>query len=415
MSGVQRHDVAVVGAGVVGAALALALARERFEVAIVEPREPARFDASAAHDLRVYAVSPASVALLERLGVWDAVRAARACPYAHMRVWERDERDELHFDAPLVGTRELGFIVEDTVLRSVLWNALAAEPRIARVCPGSVTGFEAAATASTRTSVPRARLGLASGGALEPRLVVAADGVASPLRALAGIESETQSYGARAIVANVRTRKPHEHTAWQRFTPDGPLAFLPLCDGGSSIVWSVRDARADTLLALDDAHFRAALTDAFGSRLGAVESSSARIAFPLRLQLAKRYAAQRVALVGDSAHAVHPLAGQGLNLGLLDASALAETLAGANAAGEDFGSAGVLERYQRWRLSDNAIAARTFDLLDGLFRSDFPLLPALRRFGMGALDRFAPLKRELALHASGFAGRVPALSRRPSA
>jgi len=393
-----RCDVAVVGAGVVGAATALALARAGRDVVVVEPRAPEAFDTSRPHDLRTYAISPASAALLERLGAWSSVIAARACAYATMRVWEQDAGDELRFDASLVGEAQLGWIVEDGLLRHVLWQRLLEEARVTLL----TTNVEGLARDGD------AALTLADHRRVLAKLVVAADGAASPLRRAAGIAATTQSYGERAIVANVCTENSHEHTAWQRFTRDGPLAFLPLSNGECSIVWSVKDATADALLAKDDDEFRAALGVAFQHRLGAVTATSKRVALPLRLILAPEYTGERFALVGDAAHAVHPLAGQGLNLGLLDASALAECVG----RDGDPGEGTKLRDYARWRTGDNAVAARSFDLLDGLFRSDVPGIGLLRRMGMGAVSRLTPIKRELALHAAGFAGRVPILSRR---
>jgi ubiquinone biosynthesis UbiH/UbiF/VisC/COQ6 family hydroxylase len=215
------------------------------------------------------------------------------------------------------------------------------------------------------------------------------------------------------VVAHVRTARSHEDTAWQRFTPQGTLALLPLADGRVSVVWSLKDARATSVLALEDAGFRAAITAASDARLGEVLDTTPRAAYPLRLQLARSYAGARLALVGDAAHVFHPLAGQGLNLGLLDAAALVEVLAGAARAREDLGAAAVLGRYARWRQGDVARAARAFEWLDGLFRSDVGPLPWLRRTGLSLVQRSGPLRRELALHASGFAGRVPELARRP--
>lgn len=394
-----RCDVAVVGAGVVGAAVALALAQAGRDVAVVEPRAPADFSTAQPHDLRTYAVSPASAALLGRLGAWRDVLAARACAYRTMRVWESDASDELRFDAALIGEPQLGWIVEDALLRHVLWQMLAATSRVELVSPATVAGLARDGNAT---------LALAEGGRISARLVVAADGAASPLRKLAGMAASTASYGERAIVANVRTEASHEATAWQRFTRDGPLAFLPLSNGECSIVWSVKDATADALLAKDDDAFRAALGESFQHRLGAVTATSKRAALPLRLTLAAEYCGPRFALVGDAAHAVHPLAGQGLNLGLLDAGALAECIGGDG----DPGDPAKLRDYARWRRSENAVAARSFDLIDGLFRSDVPGIGLLRRFGLGAVAKLAPIKREFALHAAGFAGRVPALSRR---
>jgi ubiquinone biosynthesis UbiH/UbiF/VisC/COQ6 family hydroxylase len=399
-----RVDVLVAGGGVVGAALALALARERLDVALVETRGPPPFDPTEV-DLRVFAVSPASTAFLSRLGAWPRIAALRVSPYTRMRVWEQGAADELTFDAALVGAPELGHIVEDRVLRAGLWAALEAEPAVRRACPARVVRCEPGAG--------DVRVELDDGTRWRARLVVAADGAHSPLREGAGMDLETMPYGERAVVAHVRTERPHEATAWQRFTPAGPLAFLPLADGRVSVVWSLKDARATSVLALDDDAFMAALTEASDARLGRVLDTSRRAAFPLRMQLARRYAAPRLALVGDAAHTVHPLAGQGLNLGLLDAAALAEVLGNAAGARGDLGAPAVLARYERWRRGEVARAAHAFGLLDGLFRSDFGPLPILRRAGMGLVQRIVPLKREFALHASGFAGRVPALARRP--
>jgi 2-octaprenyl-3-methyl-6-methoxy-1,4-benzoquinol hydroxylase/2-octaprenylphenol hydroxylase len=420
VSAVERCDVVVAGAGIVGAAAALALARGGLDVVVTEPRAPAPFDPAAPYDLRVFAVSPASVALLARLGVWPRVVAARASAYAHMRVWERDGADEIGFDAPLIGEEQLGWIVEDRVLRDALWRALETEPRVTRLAPATVSALDVTASA--------VRVGLADGRTLRTRLVVAADGADSPVRALAGLATGGAPYRERAVVANVRTERPHQATAWQRFTPEGPLAFLPLAGAAaaatavatdrnqpghdSSIVWSLPDPRAAAVLALDDDAFRAALAQAFDARLGAVVATSPRAAFPLRLQLADRYVGPRVALVGDAAHVVHPLAGQGLNLGLQDAAALAEVVSGAAQDRKDVGELGVLRRYDAWRRGDSAIAARTFDALDRLFRSELPALPWLRRTGMGLVGRATPFRRMFALHASGWAGRVPALQKR---
>ena len=424
-----RCDVAVAGGGAIGCALALALARDGCEVALLEPKPPAPFDASAPHDLRTYALSPASIAQLTRLGAWGGVLERRASPYARMEVWADDAARGIAFDAALVGEPMLGAIVEDRALRDALWQAVLGEPRIAT---------HAASVSSLEADARRVRLGLDDGTAIDALLAVAADGGQSRVRALAGLDAVVTVGGAsaptgaapvgaeapptmrgsrllapreaqRALVANVRTTRPHQATAWQRFTPDGPLAFLPLSNGESSIVWSVREARAQSLLALDDAAFASELADAFQHRLGDVVPVSPRASFPLAPMHAQRYASTRVALVGDAAHVVLPLAGQGLNLGLLDAAALAEVLADARS---DPGDAAALERYARWRRADNALSANAFLALDRLFRAEAPGVAWLRATGLALADRIAPLKRELALQASGFAGRVPTLSRR---
>lgn len=395
-------DVLVVGGGVVGGALALALDQQRLRVAVVETRAPEAFDPGLV-DLRVFAVSPASAALLSRLGVWPRVQALRASPYAHMRVWEQGRADELSFEAGLVGARHLGHIVEDRVLRAAVWAALQERPAIATACPARVERIDARGAASEAL--------LDDGRRLRARLVVAADGAWSPLRDGAGIALDAQPYGERAVVAHVATERDHEATAWQRFTPEGTLALLPLSDGRSSVVWSLDDARATEVLALDDAAFCAAVGQAFDLRLGRVTATTARAAFPLRRQLARRYVAPRLALVGDAAHVFHPLAGQGLNLGLLDAAALAELLGEAAPGRADPGAPALLESYDAWRRGEAARAARAFEWIDRTFRSRAGALGLLRRAGLGMVQQLRPLKREFALHASGFAGRVPVLAR----
>jgi len=396
-----RHDVAIAGGGAIGAALALALAKEGCEVALIEPQAPAAFDPSAPHDLRAYALSPASIALLERLGVWRDVVTRRVSPYATMKVWSDDMSRGIAFDAKLIGETKLGAIVEDRALRDALWQRVVASPRIV-LHAAALERFEALRT--------HARLALAGGTSVDAALAVAADGARSTLRTLAGLDATASDPHQRAIVANVRTERPHEATAWQRFTEHGPLAFLPLSNGECSIVWSVPEAVATELLALDDAAFRARLGSAFQHRLGEIVESSKRLAFPLSSMNAPRYVGERVALVGDAAHVVLPLAGQGLNLGLLDAAALVEVLR--DAPDRDAGAAEALERYERWRKPDNARAAQTFVALDRLFRAPTSAIAWIRGTGLVIADHIAPLKREIALQASGFGGRVPALSQR---
>lgn len=397
-----RVDIAVVGGGAVGAALALALDQTGFTVSLVEARVPAAFE-PAHHDPRVYALSPASLALLARIGVRDALAGLRASPYRRMHVWQDEPARGIGFDAALIGERDLGWIVEDAALRQVLWDALARSRVDIRV-PARVERFEPAGN--------DARLALDAGSPIRASLVVAADGADSPLRALAGLAVEPEPYGESGVVAHVRTEGPHQATAWQRFTREGPLAFLPLLDGRSSIVWSVRDALARELLRLPEVEFAARVAEAFQHHLGAVELAGERLAFPLRLQLARRWVGPRVALAGDAAHAVHPLAGQGLNLGFLDAGALVATLVEAREGRADLGAPATLRAYERWRQGDAVIAARAFDLIDGLFRSDVPGLPWLRGTGLALVDRLVPVKREFAWHAAGFAGRVPPLCAR---
>ncbi|HEX6834884.1 MAG TPA: UbiH/UbiF/VisC/COQ6 family ubiquinone biosynthesis hydroxylase [Rudaea sp.] len=386
-------DVAIVGAGMVGAALALALAREGFDVALVESRAPAPWQREDEVDLRVVALAPSSIALFERLDVWTSIAAARACAYRRMHVWDALAPGALTFDAADDGLASLGSIVENRLIQHVLWQAVERDARISLRCPACVLATEASDAVRT--------LELEDGSRIAARLVVAADGADSALRTLAGIATHDRDYVQRAVVAHVGTERPHESTAWQRFLPEATLAFLPLADGRSSIVWSAPQAEAERLLALDEAAFRAELGSAFDFRLGPITSTTARAAFPLRLKLADRYVAPRFALVGDAAHVVHPLAGQGVNLGLRDVDELCGVLVDARTARRDIASETALRRYERRRRSDNAIAARSFDAIQRVFGASSLPLATLRGAGLELVDRIAPLKRLFARHAAG--------------
>ena len=386
-------DVAVVGGGMVGAAAALALARAGFSTALLEARAPAAWDADAEVDLRVVGLAPSSVMLLDELGVWASIREARAGPYSHMHVWDAESGAAIDFDAAGEGRDRLGYIVENNLVQWMLWQALEAAG-VRRMCPVAVQGFEA--------REDRIQLELADGGTLAAGVLVAADGAASPLRQLAGIGTRGRDYAQRAVVAHVATERPHENTAWQRFLPGGPLALLPLADGRSSVVWSLPEAEARRVLALDEQGFRDELGVASDFRLGRIVAATPRAAFPLKLQLAERYQADRFVLLGDAAHAVHPLAGQGVNLGLRDVAELRDTLVDARAAGRDIGAVHVLRRYARRRRSADTLDALGFDALARIYAWQSPALVAARSVGVRLLDRLAPLKRKLSEHAAGF-------------
>ena len=272
-----RLDVAVAGGGVVGAACALALARAGLDVALVEARPVPRWLAEQP-DLRVYALAPDNAALLDALGVWPQVVRARAQPYRKMRVWDAGGGDELAFDAATLARDELGWIVENGLLVDRLWAALVAAG-VQVHCPARVQGME--------QDEAGVRLQLDDGTRLEARVAVAADGGASELRRLAGLDVDAHDYGQRGVVAFIETADPHQETAWQRFLPTGPLALLPFTQGRSSIVWTLPEAEAQRVLALDDAAFALELTDASAARLGRAQPVSERAAFPLRRQLVR--------------------------------------------------------------------------------------------------------------------------------
>ncbi|MBL6749903.1 MAG: FAD-dependent monooxygenase [Nevskia sp.] len=385
----QDYEVVVVGGGPVGAAAALALAREGFRVALVERQAAAPAFDPADYDLRMYAISAQSQQFLQQLGAWAGIAAARACAYRGMRVWQRGPEHALCFDAAEAGRAELGWIVEHSLIVQALRERLDGVDLIA-----------GATVATVRFEAGGAALHLADGRRLQARLVLAADGADSQLRQMAGIESAGWSYAHRAIVCHVSTARPHQHIAWQRFLRSGPLAFLPLADGRSSIVWSAEPPLAAELLALDDAAFCARLAEAAEHALGEVVGTTRRIAFPLRLAHARDYVRAGLALVGDAAHVIHPMAGQGVNLGLADAQCLVCTLAAARTAGRDCWSLRTLQRYARERKAANLEMQALTEALYRGFRLPLPGLRAALGLGMEALNRAAPLKSWLAGRAS---------------
>ena len=349
-----RLDIAIVGGGVVGAACALSLAKLGLEVALIEGREPAHWSAGTP-DLRVYAFAPDNAALLDGLGVWDSVRSARAQPYRRMRVWDASGGGELSFDADMLGRDQLGWIVENNLLADRLWAALPAAG-VRLHCPARVESMEQDPSTSSGQA-GGVRLRLDDGTRVEAQIAIAADGADSTLRQLAGLHVSSHDYQQRGVVAFVETEKPHELTAWQRFLPGGPLAFLPFVDGRSSIVWTLPNDEADRVLALNDEAFDRELTGAFEARLGQVRVVSTRAAVPLRRQLADAYVSGKVLLVGDAAHVVHPLAGQGVNLGLRDVARLRDSIADAQSRRVDWSTPHRLPRWSRECRSENAAAA----------------------------------------------------------
>ena len=392
-------DVVVAGGGVVGAATALMLAREGLQVALVEPRAPTPWQREE-RDLRVYAFAPDNAGLLEELAAWPGVLASRVQPYRGMRVWDAGGGDALTFDADTLGQPQLGWIIENNVLVDALWRLLPAAG-VRLHCPARIETLQ-----QDDTGV---RVGLDDGLVLEARLAIAADGGQSALRTLAGIGTTRHDYQQQGVVAFVASEKPHRDTCWQRFLTTGPVALLPFNDAGDaalrgrlgSIVWTLPDADAQRLRDAEPAQFEAALADAFGGELGGFRLQSARVAFPLQRQLAATHLAGRVLLLGDAAHVVHPLAGQGVNLGLRDVAALREHVRSAKARGGDIASRSRLARWARGRRSENAVNAHAFETINRVYSNDALLPTLLRGHALGLAGKLPPLARALWRHAAG--------------
>lgn len=390
MSTTARCEIAVVGGGVIGAAMALVLSRAGFDVRLLDRgTRPEPFN-ERQYDPRVYAISPGSAAFLDQLGVWKTIAAARVSPYERMRVWERVPERALQFSAADVAMPQLGWIVEQQLLLDALWQAL----------PAAVPQAGTAVT-DARLEEGGSLLRMAGGRDLQARLVISAEGREARLRELAGIEAQGWSYAQTALVSHVRTSRPHGRCALQRFLKGGPLAFLPLADGRRSIVWSLPPAEAERLLAADPDSFHKELAAAAQFEVGAIDESSPRFVFPLRLMHAQRYAAPGFALVGDSAHSIHPLAGQGANLGFADAQTLAQQLTEARDAGRDWSSLRVLQRYQRHRRGANLEMLALTDSLQRAFDGSVPGLPALLGAGLQLVQGFGPARELLVRRAIG--------------
>lgn len=395
----DRCDVLVSGAGAAGAVTALALAKAGFSVTVVETREPP--PAEAALDLRVVALSPASIQLLTRLDLWP-LPPGKASPYRTMEVTGSAGTGRLVFDAADIAQPALGAIVEMRALQARAFDALRA--RVALRVPERITEVRAGDDAIEAT--------LSGGARLRARLLVVAEGEHSGLRESLGITTRGRDYASAGIVCHLATEMPNPGIAFQRFGPGGPLAFLPLAEGHSSLVWTRPQAEVPALMELSDADFAARLLTASAGRFGTVRVASARAAFPLRLALADDVIAARTVLIGDAAHRVHPLAGLGLNLGLQDAGALADVLDAARLRDRDIGGRATLKRYQAWRQSDAEATAGVVDAIERGFRAgDESALPRWLQRGLGWLDAVAPAKTLLARAACGQVGRVPSLMR----
>jgi len=403
-------DVAIVGGGPVGACAAALLARGAaggsgaLRVALLEPGAPAPLPADAPLEARVVALSRASEHILTRAGAWPRIRGPRLSPYERMRIWHEsvapDSEQALVFDAADAGEPNLGFIVENRLLQTALLGAFTDAG--GHLEPAQLNALE----------ITDAGVNLStSGRVLSARLVVGADGAQSTVRRAAGLTADVSDYHQTAIVASVATARPHQATAWQRFMHDGTLAFLPLADGTSSLVWSADDELAAGLLGATASAFAQQLDRASDLALGSTRLVSERTSFPLRRLAAQRYVAQRVALVGDAAHVVHVLAGQGVNLGLMDAAALAQLVLAAAGQREDPGALGVLRAYERWRKSEVAVMSTAIDAFDRLLAHGSGPLARVAQRGLSWVNRSQELRRLFIRRALGMSGELPQAAR----
>ena len=403
----RRHDfdVIIVGGGMVGACLAALIARDErlsaWRVAVVEPATP-RAPQEGVVDLRVSALSRASERILRHAGAWGALEAS-ACPYSEMVVWDAagrlDGRDTLRFSAAEAGEPNLGYIAENQRVQWALYQS-----QHVREVTHLRAGLE-----SLEFDDAAARVVLSDGRRYDCALVVGADGGQSRTRQLCGIGRAGWSYGQVAVVAHLRTERPHRDTAWQRFLPDGPIAFLPLGDGRVSLVWTTSPADAEALQAMEPEAFARRVTEASDRVLGDVQLDSARAGLPLALWHSREYVRSRLALAGDAAHTIHPLAGQGVNLGFLDCASLVEVLGDAVAAGDDPFELRALRRYERWRRSENALMLGVCDTINRLFTQKSVAVAGARRAGMALVAGQPLARRALVQRALGLAGDLPAL------
>ena len=399
-------DLLIVGGGLNGPVTALAAAKWGFRSVVIDAL-PRATRQDAAFDGRAYALALTSVRLLDAIGIWSDV-AQQAQPMLRIKVTDGRAGEGpapwmLDFDHAEIEEGPMGHMVEDRHLRAALLAAMEAEPLIEEISGERVT--------AQATTGARARLTLASGRELTGRVILGCDGRQSGTADRAGLRRIGWGYGQSALVCAVRHELPHEGTAHQFFMPGGPLAILPLRDNRSAIVWSETTARAEALAAMDDTAFLAALRPPFGSFLGEIALEGQRFAYPLGLTLATEFVAPRVALVGDAAHGLHPIAGQGLNAGLRDVAALVEVLRDARGRGEDIGSLAALKPYQTWRRFDAVSLALATDTFNRLFSNDNPALRLARDLGMGAINRVAGLRRGFIREAAGLTGDLPELMR----
>lgn len=406
-----EYDVVIVGGGMVGSMLCAALGStlasysETLKICVLENRLPDPFNpgSNPSYDLRVSALSMASQHMLQSVGAWDGIVARRSCEYKRLSVWDGEQSGRTDFNSADIRASHLGHIVENRVIQLALLDVITRMPNVTVLTPTRLSRY--------RITSSGVQITLDDNRRINARLLVGADGANSTVRQQAGIEMDKKTYSQHALVATVNTAMEQQDITWQRFMPTGPQAFLPLCGQQGSIVWYHTEEEVQRLINLDDEAFVAQLQNTFPDELGEILAVQARGSFPLAKAHANAYVANRVALVGDAAHTVHPLAGQGVNIGLLDAAALAQVVRIAAEKQRDFGEHSILRRYQRWRYGDNQLMITALDAMYEAFKPKPTLLQQARSASLSMVDQFTPLKHQVMRHAMGMSGDLPVIAR----
>ncbi|NOQ88435.1 MAG: FAD-dependent oxidoreductase [Gammaproteobacteria bacterium] len=393
-------DIVIVGGGIVGLSFACELAASDFSVAVVERNELKEIGEKP--DCRVSAINRFALQHFKRANVWQSILSKRACVFDKMFVWDQTGAGQIQFDSVELGVPELGVIIENNVLQQLLLETVKAADNITYLCPEEITEIACSQTIQQSNSEHAvSTITLSSGVQLTARLLVGADGANSKVREIASIQRTQQSYGQMGLVCNVATSESHQNTAWQCFMPTGPLAFLPLFNGYSSIVWSLDEGSANEHMALDDEAFKQVLAEASEFKLGEITDVSQRFLFPLAHGHAADYVKPGLALIGDAAHSIHPLAGQGANLGIADAAALADVISTAKKAGRQWTALYTLAKYQRQRKGANQIMEMSMTGFKELFGNNNALVSEIRNAGLTLVDHIPALKYRIIRQALG--------------
>ncbi len=398
----MEFDIIIIGGGMVGATLGCALGNSPFKVAVIEPVIAPTSWPEDEYDIRVSAITRATENVFRHIGAWEGMVQRRVTPYQGMEVWDATGSGTIAFNAAELGEPNLGHIIENRVILAALLERMAQFDNVRLLCPADAKRME--------RSHDKVTLTLDDGGTLTAKLLVGTDGARSWVRDQAGITTTGWSYEQTAVVATIKTSQHHHGVAYQRFMPEGPLAFLPMPEGLSSIVWSTSPERAKELVAMEASLFLDELQQAFGEKLGRMEWVGPRGGFPLILKHANSYSSERLVLAGNAAHAIHPLAGQGLNLGVSDVAALTEVLLEAKRARRDIGDLTILRKYERWRKADNLGVMAAMDGFKRLFSNDSKPLSLLRNVGLTIANNSGPLKTMMVRRAMGIGGDLPKMT-----